>query len=388
MTCIGPKVAIVTPVYNGAAFLAEAIESVLAQSYGDWEHVIADNGSTDETFAVAQRYAARDPRIRALRTLPHLPIMDNWNRAFGLVSESAAYVKELHADDLLMPNCLAEMVALMERRPGAGMVGSYALYDAAVSNVGVPVGQELIAGHEVIRRTVLGEWWLFGAPSNVMLRHSVLRDMGPEIYDRTLRHADIDLWYRILDRHDFGFVHQVLSCERTHDESQTNTFTARYSTIALEHFGLLRRYGPRVLDKASFARAHQRQLSDYRRRVARRLCGGGGRDYWRYQNAQLALFGYRLGIGDVAAGAVMEAAAWLCDPQHATASWAKFVEKLLRQVGGSGRRLSGAIWRTLLTRHRLLRGRLYRDLHGVVRAQPPSGPSAAAISLISLLTTA
>jgi hypothetical protein len=221
-----------------------------------------------------------------------------------------------------------------------------------------------------------------------MLRHSVLRDMAPEIYDRRLRHADIDLWYRILDRHDFAFVHQVLSCERTHDESQTNTFSARYSTIALEHFGLLRRYGPRVLDRKDFARAHRRQLNGYRRRVARRLLGGGGRDYWRFQNAQLALFDFRLGIGDVAAGAVMEAAAWLLDPQHATASRAKFVEKLSRQVRRASRRLSMAIRRTLLTRHRVLRGRLYRDLYGVVRAQPPSGPSAAAISLISLLTTA
>jgi glycosyltransferase involved in cell wall biosynthesis len=388
LICTGPKVAIVTPVYNGAAFLAEAIESVLAQTFTDWEYVIADNGSTDETFKVAQSYAARDPRIRAVRTLPHLPIMDNWNRAFGLVSESAVYVKELHADDLLMPNCLAEMVALMERRPSAGMVGSYALYDAAVSNVGAPVGQELIAGHEVIRRTVLGEWWLFGAPSNVMLRHSVLRDMAPEIYDRTLRHADIDLWYRILERHDFGFVHQVLSCERTHDESQTNTFTARYSTIALEHFGLLRRYGPRILDKESFARAHRRQLNDYRRRVARRLCGGGGRDYWRYQNAQLAQFGYRLGPGDVAAGVFMEGAFWLLDARHATQSRAKLAQKVLRRVARSGRRLSAAIRRTLLTRHRLLRGRLYRDLHGAARLQPPPGPSAAAISLISLFTTA
>ena len=388
MICTGPKVAIITPVYNGGAFLAEAIDSVLAQTYADWEYVIADNGSTDETLEVAQHYAARDPRIRVVRTLPHLPIIDNWNRAFGLVPESAVYVKELHADDLLMPNCLAELVALMERQPSAGMVGSYALYDAAVSNVGAPVSQELIAGHEVIRRTVQGEWWLFGAPSNVMLRHSVLRDMAPEIFDRRLRHADLDLWYRIMEKHDFGFVHQVLSCERTHDESQTNTFTARYSTLALEHFGFLRKFGPRVLDAESFARAHRSQLNDYRRRVARRLCGGGGRAYWRYHNAQLALFGYRLGIGDIVAGAVMEGVAWFADPQHATASQAKFVEKLLRRGRRVHGRLSMVIRRTMLARHRLLRRRLYRDLSDAARTQPPSGPSTAAISLMSLLTTA
>jgi glycosyltransferase involved in cell wall biosynthesis len=390
----GPKVAIVTPVYNGAAFLAEAVESVLAQTYRNWEYIIADNGSTDDTFEIAQAYAARDPRIRAVRTLPHLPIMDNWNRAFGLIPHDAAYVKELHADDLLLPNCLTEMVALMERQPTAGMAGSYALYDAAVSNVGAPVGQELLPGREVIRRTVVGEWWLFGSPSNVMMRWSVLRDMAPEFYDRTLRHADIDLWYRILERHDFGFVHQVLSCERTHDGSQTNTFTARYSTLALEHFGLLRKFGPRVLEPGVFARAHGHKLNDYRRRVARRVLGGGGRDYWKYQKAQLALFGYRLRGADLLAGVLMEGTHWLLDAQHATASRAKLVEKLFTQAARPARAISETARRVLLMRHRLLRRRLYIALGGtrlvsrVAKVHPSSGVSAAAISLISLLTTA
>jgi glycosyltransferase involved in cell wall biosynthesis len=368
---VEPKVVIVTPVYNGGAFVAEAIESVLAQDYTNWEQIIADNASTDETFAIAQHYARRDNRIRAIRTLPHLPIMDNWNRAFGLVPHDAAYVKELHADDLLMPHCLRELVAVMERNPRAGMAGSYCLYDAAVSNVGAPIGRELIPGGEVMRRTLLRDWWLFGSPSNVMMRWSALRGMAPEIFDRRLRHADLDLWYRILERHDFAFVHQVLSCERTHDESQTNTFTARYSTLALEQFGFLRKFGPRVLDPDTLARAHRQQLNDYRRRVARRLIGGGGRDYWMYQRRQLAQFGYRLRPGDFAVGAAMEMATWVADARHAADSRGKLKEKLARR----GRRMihaaSTLLQRRLLVRHRLLRQRFYRDLLGDARLSRP-----------------
>lgn len=370
MTATEPKVAIVTPVYNGAAFIAEAIESVLSQTYVNWEQIIADNGSTDETFEIAQSFARRDRRIRAVRTLPHLPIIDNWNRAFGLIPPDAAYVKELHADDLLLPHCLRELVGVMERNPGAGMSSSYCLYDAAVSNVGAPLGQELIAGREVIRRTLLNEWYLFGSPSNVMLRWSVLRDMAPEFYDRSPRHADLDLWYRILERHDFAFVHQVLSCERTHDESQTNTFTARYSTLALEQFGFLRKFGPQVLEPAAFARAHRRQLNDYRRRVARRMVGGGGRDYWAYQNRQLALFGYRLRPRDLAAGAILEIATWLDDSQHTADSMGKFREKILRRSRRVKDAATVAAHRALLIRHYLLRQRFYRDLLGEPRPFP------------------
>jgi glycosyltransferase involved in cell wall biosynthesis len=357
-----PKVAIVTPVYNGAAFIADAVASVLSQTYANWQYVIADNGSTDGTFEIARECAKRDSRIRAIRTLPHLPIMENWNRAHGLVAADAKYVKELHADDLLMPHCLAELVAVMERHPEAGMAGSYCLYDAAVSNVGAPLGNELISGAEVIRRTLTGEWWLFGSPSNVMLRAGVLRAMGPEIYDSRLRHADLDLWYRILERHDFGFVHQVLSCERTHDDSQTNTFTARYSTLALEHFGFLRRYGPALLDAGTYARTHRRFRNDYRRRIARRMLGGGGRDYWTYHRRRLAAFGYDLRPHDLAAGLAAEMGCWLMDAQHAAASRTKLADKLVRRGTGLARAWSHAAHRALLARHLVLRQQFYRTL--------------------------
>jgi len=110
-----PKVTVVTPVYNGAKFLSEAIESVLAQTYSNWEYIIVDNSSSDDTLAIAERHAARDPRIKVHRATPHLPVIAHWNRAFRLIPADTVYGKELHADDILFPNCLAEMVAFMER---------------------------------------------------------------------------------------------------------------------------------------------------------------------------------------------------------------------------------------------------------------------------------
>ena len=63
-----PLVSILTPVYNGGPFLAETIESVLCQPYDQWEYVIVDNCSTDDTLAVAERYARKDSRIRVVRS--------------------------------------------------------------------------------------------------------------------------------------------------------------------------------------------------------------------------------------------------------------------------------------------------------------------------------
>ena len=356
-----PKVVIVTPVYNGARFLAEAIESVLAQTYANWVYLLVDNGSTDETFAIAERYAARDSRIRAFR-MPHLPIVHNWNRAFGLIDEDAAYVKELHADDLLMPRCLAEFVALMERHPTVGIVSSLCLYDEAVSNVGLPTAATRFNGQDIIRNTLLGEYYVFGGPSQVMLRHEVVRAFAPAVYDPTLRHPDVDLWYRILDRYEFGFVHEILSCERTHDETQTNTFAAHYSTLALEWLCFLRLYGPRYMDAATYRRGHRRLLNEYRRRVARRMVGGGGRDYWRYHARHLRRYGYHLTIADLAIGAGAELGRWLADAGHAASSSAKLADKATR-------RLRSRLWATLdrsrrmmSARHRVLRQPFYRAL--------------------------
>ena len=81
-------VSIVTPVYNGGRFLRECIESALSQTHGDFEYIILDNASTDDTRAIVQEFAARDGRIRVFRNDHTLPPIENWNRAVALSSAS------------------------------------------------------------------------------------------------------------------------------------------------------------------------------------------------------------------------------------------------------------------------------------------------------------
>jgi glycosyltransferase involved in cell wall biosynthesis len=105
-----PLVTVLTPVYNGADFLAECIESVLKQTYDNFEYIIVNNCSTDRTLEIAQEYAARDSRIRVHNNEQFVAVIANHNIAFNLMSPKARYSKMVSGDDYLFPDCLERMV--------------------------------------------------------------------------------------------------------------------------------------------------------------------------------------------------------------------------------------------------------------------------------------
>jgi glycosyltransferase involved in cell wall biosynthesis len=110
-----PRVSIGLPVFNGEAFLREAIDSVLGQSFGDLELVISDNASTDATAEICREYVARDPRVRYYRNDTNMGAARNYGRAFELAR--GEYFKWLAADDRIAPEFLARAVEILEREP-------------------------------------------------------------------------------------------------------------------------------------------------------------------------------------------------------------------------------------------------------------------------------
>jgi glycosyltransferase involved in cell wall biosynthesis len=118
-----PGVSVVMTFLDGERFLAEAIESVLAQTYRDWELVLVDDGSTDGGTAIARDYASRHPdRIRYLEHEGHANLGMSASRNAGLAATSGAYVAFLDADDVWTERKLEEQVAILEREPRAAMV--------------------------------------------------------------------------------------------------------------------------------------------------------------------------------------------------------------------------------------------------------------------------
>ena len=88
-----PLVTVVTPFYNSERYLAECIESVLLQSYSNFEYIIMDNCSTDGSGDIAETYARLDPRIRFVRCAQFLQQIPNYNRALAMISSDSKYCK-------------------------------------------------------------------------------------------------------------------------------------------------------------------------------------------------------------------------------------------------------------------------------------------------------
>jgi len=110
-----PTVSLGLPVFNGERFLDEAIRSLLAQTYEDFELIIRDNGSTDGTEAICRRYADRDPRVKYVRSDRNLGAAINYNRCFEL--SSGTYFKWCAHDDVCAPSYLERCVAVLDRHP-------------------------------------------------------------------------------------------------------------------------------------------------------------------------------------------------------------------------------------------------------------------------------
>jgi GT2 family glycosyltransferase/predicted SAM-dependent methyltransferase len=118
----GPRVSIFVPVYNGAKYLPAALDSLLTQTFTDFEVLIADDGSIDDTLRLARAYAERDPRIRVLQ-LPHGGEVQARNAAIAAAAPSAAYLLNHDSDDLSLPDKLAKLVNYLDAHPDAAIVG-------------------------------------------------------------------------------------------------------------------------------------------------------------------------------------------------------------------------------------------------------------------------
>ena len=125
----GPRVTVVVPFWNARPFLAEAIESVIAQTFPAWELLLIDDGSSDGSTEIARRYAERSPeRIRYLEHDRHQNRGVAASRNLGICHARAPYIAFLDADDVWFPNKLARQTAILESEPDAAMVCGPSLF--------------------------------------------------------------------------------------------------------------------------------------------------------------------------------------------------------------------------------------------------------------------
>jgi glycosyltransferase involved in cell wall biosynthesis len=300
-----PLVSILTPVYNGEAYLRECIESVLRQTYQNWEYIIVNNRSEDGTLAIAEGYASRDPRIRVVTNREVVGMITNHNIAFQQMSTASRFCKVVQADDWLFPECVEKMVEVAIANPSVGLVSAYALWGTEIRLDGLPYQSKVISGRQIARAAFLnGGPYVTGSPTSTMIRSDIIRRANP-FYNEHGINADTEACYAVLAQSDLGFVHQVLTFTRLHEQSVTSR-SAMLDIMLAGDLGILLKYGPVFLSPTEFAKKKREYMREYYSSLARRALRLCGNQYFRFHNERLKELGISINFLRVAATAPVE----------------------------------------------------------------------------------
>jgi glycosyltransferase involved in cell wall biosynthesis len=280
-----PLVSVVTPVYNCAEYLAECIESVLTQTYQNWEYTIVDNCSTDGSVEIARRYAEKDSRIRVHENAEFLRAIPNHNVALRQISPASKYCKVVFADDWIFPECLDRMVALAEEYPSVGIVGAYGLKDREVMWTGLPYPSGLVTGREICRRLFLDGLYVFGSSTSLLYRADIVRNHDP-FFNESNIHADMEACVSVLKTCDFGFIHQMLTFSRVRSGS-LETVSSDLITLTPGKLHDLVTYGEAFLTPEEFTACLNRSVSHYYECLVGGMLRCLDSQYWAYHRRQL-----------------------------------------------------------------------------------------------------
>ena len=199
-----PKVTVLMSVYNGEKYLSEAVESILAQTFRDFEFLIIDDGSTDSSPEMLSGYASRDSRVRIVRNDENVGLTRSLNKGLGL--SRGEYIARMDADDVACPDRLACQVEYLDKKPDIAAVGAGIEIIDEDSQV---IGRRLPKDNSVfLKRNLILKNSVF-AHSSVMFRREVVVQAGG--YDDNYRYAqDYDLWSRLGKKYEFGALERVL----------------------------------------------------------------------------------------------------------------------------------------------------------------------------------
>lgn len=183
-----PPLTVLMSVHNGLPYLTAAIESILAQSYRDFDFLIIDDASEDDSAVVIHSYASKDRRIRMITNLTKLGLGAALN--LGVSEATSPLVARMDADDIAMPNRLEAQMMYMQSHPSTAVLGTWA-HD--IDDDSKIVGERRVPVHcRDITRLV---WANPFVHSSVMLNRALILEAGS--YDPTLaKRQDYDLWFR------------------------------------------------------------------------------------------------------------------------------------------------------------------------------------------------
>jgi glycosyltransferase involved in cell wall biosynthesis len=238
------KVSVLVPVYNGERFLAECLDSILAQDFADMEILIADDVSTDGSAALVKQYAARDSRIRWWQNPANLGLERNFNCC--LRAAKGEYIKYVHQDDkLISPLAIQTMAEVLDNHIEVSLVSSMSqLLDEGSRVIELRSYFEpgIMDGRQAIVWCLERLSNMIGEPSVVMFR----RRQAARGFDERLHHwLDLELWFHLLEERRFAYLAGPLCAFRQHVAQQSET-DRRSGEVSAEHLALFKHWFERL----------------------------------------------------------------------------------------------------------------------------------------------
>lgn len=224
------RVSVCVPTYNGERFIEKALRSILCQTNSDFELIISDDASTDDTLKIIKEI--HDPRMQISVNSKRLGLVGNWNRCLELAS--GEYITIFHQDDLMRRGNLAAKINMLDENPGVGFVYSNI---EIIDTDGIITGGHWLPQLQVNtiesglacfeRLALVGN---FISCPTVMVRARCYKELGG--YDPRLPFTcDMEMWMRIASRYDVGYLVAPLIANRVHASQETQRFNGRGQEI-------------------------------------------------------------------------------------------------------------------------------------------------------------
>ena len=228
-----PLVSIISPTYNHEKYIADCIESVLNQTYSNWEMIIIDDGSTDATFTIAEKYAGKDNRIQAYtqKNIGIFRLGESYN--FALSKCRGKYIAILECDDVWLPEKLSIQVDVLEKRPECVLSWGKAYLSSVDLSENYYLAPQNMDDEKLFNNKPVGVFlkrFIYSTliPAlTIVIRKEKLDEIGGFIQKHGLPLVDIPTTLELLLRGEFAFVGQPLGHWRIYPNQVTKTYTGQ-----------------------------------------------------------------------------------------------------------------------------------------------------------------
>ena len=205
-----PKVSVLMPTYNCAAFLKESIESILTQTFKDFEFIIINDGSTDASNNIINEYVKQDSRIKYFVNEKNIGLIKTLN--FGLTKASGEYIVRMDADDISLPERIEKQVKFMDAYKEICVCGTQVEYFGAIFSVpNLPCKDESIKAHMIFNNTL--------AHPSVIIRNEFIKKNQLSYNLAFLHIEDYELWTCVANKGRFANLNEVLLKYRVHGQN-------------------------------------------------------------------------------------------------------------------------------------------------------------------------